>query len=50
MGKSTWDDATVYRDLLIAMYDHFSPSMTALGEIADAANAASGRQLTKGGI
>lgn len=50
MGKSSWDDPLVYRDLLMAMYNKFSPSMTDLGEIADAAKAAGGWQFTNGGL
>lgn len=50
MGKSAWDDPLVYRDLLVAMCDHFSPSMAALGEIADVAKAAGGWQFTNGGL
>lgn len=50
MGKSTWDDPLVYRDLLVAMYDHFSPPMATLGEIADAAKVAGSWQFTTGGV
>lgn len=50
MGKTSWDEYELYRDLLVAMADHFKPSMTDLAKIAEAARAAGGWQFSNGSL
>lgn len=48
--KHSWDEPGVYRDIMLAMYDQFSPSLAELDQVVDKAKAMGGWTFTRGGL